>query len=149
MHLPLSAELGVAPGAADSRRTRWRSRWPTRRLVVAALLTVPLGAVIADAGGGWAPTTLPLWSGLVGLTAALGAATLSTYVPLPGGTWRLDLGCAPCAAMAGLTVLAATWLLALGPHQASMALVAVIVTAAGLGQRLTDSGGACSTGPHP
>lgn len=148
MHLPLSAELVDAPGAADSRRTRWRSRWPTRRLVVAALLTVPLGTVLAGAGGGWAPTTLPLWSGLVALTAALGAATLSTYVPFPGGTWRLDLGCAPCAAVAGLTVVAATWLLALGPHQASMALVAVIVSAAVIGQRLTDDGSACLVDPR-
>ncbi|MEP7764293.1 hypothetical protein [Sanguibacter sp. 25GB23B1] len=148
MHLPLSAELDDAPGAVTERRARWRSRWPTRRLVAAALLAVPLGAILADAGGGWAPSTLPLWSGLVAVAATLGAATLATYVPVPGGTWRLDLGCAPCAAAAGLSVLAATWLLALGPHQASMAVVAVIVTAAGLGQRLTDDSSACVTGPR-
>ena len=48
--------------------------------------------------------------------------------------------------MAGLSVLAATWLLALGPHQASMAAVAAVTTASGLAQRLTSDGDACSTG---
>lgn len=148
MHLPLSTELDDARGAATDRRARWRTRWPTRRLVVAAVLVVPLGAVLADAGGGWAPSDLPLWSGLVVVAAVLGAATSATYVPVPGAASRLDLGCAPCAAAAGLTVLAATWLLALGPHQASMALVAVILTAAGLRQRLTDSGSACLVDPR-
>ena len=79
------------------------------------MLTLPLWTVMADAGGGWAPGSLPGWSAVVALTALLGASTLATYVPLPGRAWRLDLRCAPCAAMAGLSVLAATWLLALGP----------------------------------
>ena len=148
MHLPLSTELDEARTPPADRRGRLLARWPARRLAVTAVLAIPLGAVLADAGGGWAPSALPLWSGLVALAAALGATTLSTYVPVPGGSWHLDLRCAPCAAAAGLTVLAATWLLALGPHQASMAVVAVFITAAGLGQRVTGDDSACATGPR-
>ncbi|PFG34829.1 hypothetical protein [Sanguibacter antarcticus] len=147
MRLPLSVGLDAPPSSHD-RLSRWRSRWPTRRLVAAVLLAVPLGWVLADAGGGWSPTTFPAWTALVVVAALVGAATLSTYVPARGAPWRLDLGCAPCSAVSGLTVLAAAWLLALGPHQASMALVAVIVATAGLLQRLTPDSTTCATGPR-
>ena len=100
---------------------------------------------MADAGGGWAPATQPAWSGLVALTALLGAATLATYVPAASSSWRADLRCAPCAAMSGLSVLAAVWLLALGPHDAWMAAVATLAVTAGLVQRLASVDDACRT----
>lgn len=147
VHLPLTVGVRTGPRRpATDRHGGWRRQWTTRRVAAATVLTLPLWTVMADAGGGWAPGSLPGWSAVVALTALLGASTLATYVPLPGRAWRLDLRCAPCAAMAGLSVLAATWLLALGPHQASMAAVAAVTTASGLAQRLTSDGDACSTG---
>ncbi|GEN81385.1 hypothetical protein AFE02nite_31190 [Actinotalea fermentans] len=79
------------------------------------------------------------------LTSVVGASTVSTYVPTRGGRARDALGCAPCAAMPALTVLAAVALVASAPHTLGPALVALAVAAAGLARRRSTVGQACPT----
>lgn len=113
-----------------------------RRLVVGALTAPALFLLLLGAGGGWAPTE-PVWTALVGGAALVGATTLASYVPLRGEGVRSTLGCSPCAAASALTVLGAAFVLGSGPHQASMAVVALGLVAFGLYQRRTGTGTSC------
>lgn len=121
------------------------ARWPRRRVAVATLLAPVLFAGLLVVGGGWPPAPAPAWVALVALAATGGAATFSTYLAAPGAGWRVDLGCAPCAAMPALSVLAALWLLSAAPHQWSMALAAAAVVGLGLAVRLVQAGTSCAT----
>ncbi|MEU4360379.1 hypothetical protein [Promicromonospora sp. NPDC023987] len=121
------------------------ARWPRRRIATATLLAPALFAGLVAVGGGWPPAPAPVWVTLVALTAAGSAATLSTFLAASGAGWRVDLGCAPCAAMPALSVLAASWLLSTAPHQWSMALTAAVVVGLGLAIRLVQAGASCST----
>lgn len=131
----------VTRAPATPRAYRGRGR----RLVAAAVVAPVLLVVLTDAGGGWALSSAPLWTALVGVAALLGAATLASYLPLEGQGWRDALGCSPCAAVSAVSVLGAAFLLASSPHQASMALVAAGATAFGLFQRLRGAGTSCPT----
>ncbi len=119
------------------------TRSPRRRILAAVLLAPALFVGLVTAGGGWPPTPAVAWTALVALTAAGGAATLATYLPAPGAGWRLELGCAPCAAVSALSVLAAAFLLQSAPHQWSMALTATVVVGLGLARRLPSAGATC------
>lgn len=121
------------------------SRWPRRRTIAAAMLAPALFAVLVATGGGWMPVLAPLWTMLVALTSIVGAATLSTYLPLPGQGWRPNMGCTPCASMSAMTVLGAAWFLGSAPLQPGMAAVALAAVSFGLVQRLTGAGTSCAT----
>ncbi|GAA4288077.1 hypothetical protein [Georgenia daeguensis] len=120
------------------------SRWPRRRTIATAVLAPVLFTVLVSAGGGWVPLLAPAWTVLVALTSVVGAATLSTYLPLPGQGLRPNVGCTPCAAMSAMTVLGAAWFLGSAPHQPTMAAVALAAVSFGLVQRLTGAGASCA-----
>lgn len=113
-----------------------------RRLVAGVLTAPALFLLLLGAGGGWAPTE-PVWTAVVAAAALVGAITLASYVPLRGEGLRTTLGCSPCAAASALTVLGAAFVLGSGPHQASMAVVALGLVAFGLYQRRTGTGTSC------
>ncbi len=121
------------------------TRPPTRRRAAATVALTPVVFLLAaSAGGGWSPAPVP-WLVVVAVTAVVGAATLSTYLPGRGEGVRGALGCAPCAAMPAMTVAAAIALVASAPHTLGIALVALAVTLAGLARRRSDAGQACPT----
>lgn len=131
--------------AAPERPAVRRRRVPsTRRVVVGVLAGPALLAWYLTAGGGAADAGVAFVA-LVAVSAALAAATVATYVPERGQSWRGTLGCGPCDVVAGATVLAAPLLLSFQPLDASMAVVAVAATAFGLFQRRTGATSTCST----
>ncbi|PFG38990.1 hypothetical protein ATJ97_1484 [Georgenia soli] len=130
-----------APPREHGTRT-WR---PGRRAAATTVLAPPLFAALVATGGGWTPLSAPLWTALVALTSVVGAATLSTYLPLRGQGRRPNAGCTPCAAMSAVTVLGAAWLLGSAPLQPTMAAVALAAVTFGLVQRVTGAGTACAT----
>ena len=117
--------------------------WPRRRWA-ASLLALPLTvAAFAGAAGVPAPGAGAGWSALLLLAAAVGSLTLASYVPRRG--LRPDVGCSPCAAVSGLTLVGAVVVLdGYGGHL-SGPLLALAVTAFGLAQRLRQQP-ACATG---
>lgn len=143
MHLPLS------PGSADPEQTVATSRLPlpVRRLVAMVVGAPVLLVALAGSGGGFAGAS-PGWIALVALTSLLGAVTVASFVPLRGQRLVEARGCAPCAAVALLTVLGAAILLGFAPGEVSMAVTALALVAAGLLRRLGDlrSSTACPTG---
>ena len=107
--------------------------WPRRRLAAAAvglpLLLLAFWRVAAPASAATAP-----WVLLLGPAAAAGSLTLASYLPSRG--WRPDLGCSPCAAVSGLTLVGALVVLdGYGPDL-SGPLLALVLTTFGLVQRL-------------
>ena len=130
--------MGYAVRMAAVLRT-----WPRRRWF-AALLAVPL-TVAAFSGAAGVPlgATEPGWLALLVSAAVLGALTLASYVP-PRGL-RPDVGCSPCAAVSGLTLVGAAVLLDGYGADVSGPLLALGVTAFGLVQRLRQQP-TCATG---
>ncbi len=120
------------------------ARFGTRRRMAVTALATPLlvvGYLRAAAVPSGELTVAWLALGLV--AAALGAAVLASYLPASG--WRPDLGCTPCAAVAGLSLVGSV--LAIGSYGASPVgpALAAAVTLFGLTQRLGP--GACATPP--
>lgn len=110
---------------------------------MALVLIAPvLFVLLVGTGGGWAPLLAPAWTIVVGLVAAVGAATLATYVPLPA-TGR-EVGCTSCGAVAAITVLGAGWMLGTAPHQPYTALLALGMVVFGLAQRMRGVGLSCA-----
>lgn len=108
--------------------------WPRRRWV-AALLALPLTlSAFVGAAGVPVGTAAPGWVAMVLLAATLGALTLASYVPQRGV--RPDVGCTPCAAVSGLTLVGAAILLDGNGGDVSGPLLAVAITAFGLVQRV-------------
>lgn len=114
--------------------------WPGRRWVTATLAAPAVGALLLSASG-----TTGAAAGFYGLTAVaavLGGLIAASYVPVVGR--GVDVGCSPCAVMAGVTLIGATVAMnnygtsPLGP------LVAVAVLVFGLTQRLGQPA-ACAT----
>ena len=128
----------TATGARTPAVVGWwasvRERWPRRRVVVAALLAPVLGVLLVDLGGGWGGP--PAWTAIVATVALSSAAAIATYVPLPGAGAKPDLGCTPCAAMAGFAVIVAALLVDSMPHDVATALLALAASAFALRQRL-------------
>lgn len=111
--------------------------WPRRRRLVAAAsaVLIVLGQLIA------APDDAPLpawWWAATLATSTLAGAVLASYVPVPGSGRRVDVGCTPCAMLAG--GLAAFALLgSLGKVDAGSSLIAFVLVVAGLYQRTKDA----------
>ncbi len=122
---------------------------PLRRLMVVAVLFPLLFTLLVVAAGGWAPSAAPAWTALVALVALGGATTLATYLPRPGSGHRLDIGCTPCAAVAGLSVLGASFILSTAPHDQSTAALALVIIGFGLAQRLTSPSTCATPAPRP
>ena len=120
----------------------------TGRRVATVLLATPLLAAAYWRASGVPVTGLTVPWLLLGLTAAaVGAAVLASYVPASG--WRPDLGCSPCAAVAGLSLVGSV--LAIGNYGASLVgpALACAVTLFAVTQRLGPA--TCETQPvaHP
>lgn len=120
------------------------TRVDRRRPLVAAGLAPLVFVVIASAAGGWSGAPLG-WVVAVALTAAVGAAVLSTYLPRRGQRMGDAVGCAPCAVMPAMTVAGAGALVASAPHDLPMAVIALVLVTAGLVRRLSSAGDACPT----
>lgn len=128
MHVPLTAvERGRVPG---------------RRVVVGVGAAAALAPLAVEAGGGWAGAPAG-WLVVIGLTAALGAAALATYVPLAGQSLRDAVGCSPCAAMSALAVGGAVLLVATRPHDVAMAALGLVVVFLALARRRDVADQAC------
>jgi hypothetical protein len=116
--------------------------WPRRRWAV-VLVAAPLLAVGYVGASGVPSAALSGWWLALGLLAGiLGAAVVASYLPASG--LRPDVGCTPCAAVAGLSLLAAA--VAVSSYGALLAgpALAVAVTLFGLTQRLSQPA-TCST----
>ncbi len=117
--------------------------WPVRRWVTAAVVAPVLAAVLAIAGGGgpwWG------WPALVGISALAGLV-VATYVPPPGAGRLIDVGCSPCATIAGGAVAVSLILRINAAASAGAAAFALFLLTVALVQRLADST-SCAT-PRP
>lgn len=123
---------------AHRRLARARAAWPLRRLIAVAVLAPVLLVVAVAASGGWALATSREWTALVVVVASASAMILATYLPRPGTGLRLEVGCTPCAAVAGMSVLASLGLLSSSPGDVPTAVLALGVVAFGLRQRLSN-----------
>jgi hypothetical protein len=114
--------------------------WPRRRWVAAAVAFPVLAIVFAVVGGGLATTASAwwIWPWLI-LTSALASAVLASYLARPGAGTAIEVGCSPCAAAAGVALVAALMAHASAPASPFMAVVATGLTAFALRQRLTDA----------
>jgi len=118
------------------------SAWPRRRWVAALMLVAPLAAAYASVG----PSPQVWWVlPTAVMSAALAAGLLASYVPMPGSGRLLDAGCSPCAAVSGVAVLGSLMMRSTAPLEPGIAVVAVLLVAFGLAQRL----GKVSTCPAP
>lgn len=121
-----------------SLHTSPRRRW------VAALVALPLTlAAFVGAAGVPLGTAGPGWVAMVLLAATLGSFTLASYVPQRGV--RPAVGCSPCAAVSGLSLLGAAILLDGNGSDVSGPVLAVLITAFGLVQRVRRQP-TCATG---
>jgi hypothetical protein len=113
----------------------WQLRaWPIRRRVAALVMVGPLAITHATLG----PPLATPWAAPATLWCAIPAALLlAGYVPLLGSGRRLDVGCAPCAAVSGLVALGSLMLRAMAPLEPGIAAAAGLLTVFGLLQRLT------------
>ncbi|MHB1592870.1 MAG: hypothetical protein ACYCO9_13890 [Streptosporangiaceae bacterium] len=114
--------------------------WPRRRWVVAAAAFPVLAIIFAVVGGGPATTASAwwFWPWLI-LTSALASVVLASYLARPGTGKAIEVGCSPCAAAAGVALVAALMAHASAPASPFMALVATGLAAFALRQRLTDA----------
>lgn len=127
----------VRDGAAR-RFARVRAVWPPRRLAVVAVASPALLALLIVVSGPGTTVTPPGWFALVALVAVVAAATLATYVPLPGTGRRLDIGCTPCASAAAVSVLIAVGVVSSASHDVPTAILGLGVAGFGLRQRLAN-----------
>ena len=106
---------------------------------MAAGLLLPVTAFWFARTGGGVPGSLAApaagWISLVAFASALGALVLSSYVPAVG--WRPEVGCTPCAALSGVTLVGATIALRSAPLDPGNAALAVLMLSFGLYQRLS------------
>jgi diaminopimelate epimerase len=75
---------------------------------------------------------------VVGAGAAVAALTLATFVPERGTGRLVDLGCGSCAVAVAMGSVLAVWWLATAPVETWSAGLALGITLAALGKRLTD-----------
>jgi hypothetical protein len=110
-------------------------RWPRRRWVIVALAASAVAGLLAFAGPGHAWWGWP--SAL--LTTALAPLILASYLPMPGSGRLIDVGCSPCAALAGGAALFAVLVLVGAPDDPIMAVIAALALVAAVRQRLVDA----------
>ena len=106
--------------------------WPLRRWVVAGALVLPLASLYASMGSGNAWWDLPVTL----VEALLAAMIVASYVPFPGSGERIAVGCTPCAAVAGMTVLGSLAMRATDPWDGGIAVVAVLTLGYGVIKRV-------------
>lgn len=116
--------------------------WPRRRwlLAGASAVLIVLGQLTAAPDGAPLPAW---WWAATAATSTLAGVVLASYVPAPGSGRRVDVGCTPCAMLAG-GLAAFAVLGSLGGVDAGGSLIALVLVAAGLHQRLKDAG-TCQT----
>lgn len=119
--------------------------WPRRRWLLAAAVFPVFVFMFAAAGGGLAAAAASwwIWPWLI-LIGALAGVVVASYLAPPGTGKIIDVGCSPCAVMAGLAVVGALLVHSNAPASPFMATVATVLTAFALRQRLTDAT-ACAT----
>jgi hypothetical protein len=116
-------------------------QWPRRRWLLAAAVFPGLVILFAAAGTGSlaaSPASWWTWPWLV-VNSALASVTVASYLALPGARKVIDVGCSPCAAVAGLALVAALMAHSSAPASPDMAVAASALTAFALRQRLTDA----------
>lgn len=115
--------------------------WPIRRWVTAGVLVVPLTVLYI-----WDGSSVGVWWSIpvAALFGGLSSLVLAAYVPLPGSRRILDVGCTPCAAVAGMTVIGSFLFRDTAPGDPGINVVAGLLLLFGLAQRLT--GGTCAVG---
>jgi hypothetical protein len=136
---PLGYCWGMVNGGGGARDLVLTLRgWPPRRWVTAAVLTLPLALLYV-----WDGSAAGIWWSIPAavLLGGLAALVLAAYVPLPGSRRILDVGCTPCSAVAGATVLGSFLFRDTAPLDPGLNLVAGLLLVFGLAQRL--NGGAC------
>lgn len=74
------------------------------------------------------------------LSAALASMIVASYVPEPGSGRLIEVGCSPCAAVAGASILGSIILRDTRPADAGTAVVALLLLGLGLAQRLGGAG---------
>jgi hypothetical protein len=112
--------------------------WSARRRLVTVIAFPLLLVVYASFGPFWAIW----WAVPVALlSAGLAAAILASYVPEPGSGRLVDVGCTPCAMVAGASVLGSLVLRDTRPLDAGIAAMALGLLVFGMAQRI---GGAVS-----
>jgi hypothetical protein len=107
--------------------------WPGRRWLTATLAAPAVGLLLLSASGTAGGATGAFYA-LTAVAAVLGGLIVASYVPVVGR--GIDVGCSPCAVMAGVTVIGAT--VAMNTYETSLLgpLVAAAVMLFGLTQRL-------------
>ena len=120
--------------------------WPRRRHLALLAIAPLLGALLVVSSGASLAAVSPVWLVLTGLAALTGSAVLASYLPAHG--WRPEVGCSPCAVVAGMSVLGS--LMAAHSYGAEVTgpALGVAVTLFGLSQRLGDST-RCEVRPAP
>ncbi len=115
--------------------------WPRRRWVLAAAAFPVLVFAFAAAGKGSLTASAAswwVWPWLI-LIGALGSAVVASYLAPPGTGKIIDVGCSPCAVMAGLALAGALMVYSSAPASPFMAVVATALTVLALRQRLADA----------
>lgn len=145
----VTASLAVQASSLAERplisvpRAHFRRGWSARHILAGILLAPVLGGAFRAAAGNPPWQDVP-WTVAVVALSALGTLVAVTYVPVRGSarTGTSATGASPCAAVAGVHVVAATMLLGLIPALPMAGLALAIETFA-LYQRTS---GACGTG---
>lgn len=117
-------------------------QWPRRRWITAGVAFPVLAVLFAVAGtGSLASSAVAWWTWpwLI-LTSAAASVVVASYLAFPGNGKIFDVGCSPCAAVAGLALGAALVAHSSAPASPVMATAASALTVFALRQRLTDAG---------
>jgi hypothetical protein len=111
--------------------------WSSRRWTAAAVAFLPLVAVYLVEGPSWG-----VWWAVPGalLPAAFASLIVASYVPEPGSGRLVEVGCSPCAVVAGASILGSIILRDTSPSDAGTAVVALLLLGFGLAQRLVGAG---------
>lgn len=138
-------ESGASHGMVRNTAYPWWLEQFSRRRLVVALVAWPVLFAVFSAAAGASAAGSPLWTVLLAVTSGLAALTLSTYVPTPGMGRRVEVGCEPCARIAGASVLGSLLLLTMANPNPTAAVAPLLLAAAGLAQRVRGSR-SCPTG---
>ena len=97
------------------------------------MLIGPLAITYASVG----PVIETWWAVPAALWCAVPAAILwASYAAVPGSGRWVDAGCSPCAAVSGVTVVGSLVMRAMAPLDLGIAVVAGLIVAFGLLQRV-------------
>lgn len=114
--------------------------WPRRRWFLAAGAFPVLVFAFAAAGHGGLPGTTAawwIWPWLL-FNSALASVVVASYLAPPGTGKLIDVGCSPCATVAGLALAGGLLAYSSAPASAFTVTVATVLTVLALRKRLTD-----------